>query len=948
MTEATSSDRIVEDDPGQQSTRQALALELFDSLLDAGDVERRSSIERLNSEDPALAELVTQLLRADVDPDSRLNCLEPLPEDDEDTDDQLIGSRLGAWRILDLIGRGGMGVVYRAERADGQFEQVCALKLIAVGLSHASARQRFLRERQILARLTHDNIANLIDGGVTARHEPWFAMELVDGTPLIRWCDDRRLGLRERIVLFQQVLDAVRYAHSKLVVHRDLKPSNILVTAEGRAKLLDFGVAKLLEENSAADGQTIDLAFTPEYAAPEQIIGQNVGPAADIFTLGVLLYTLLSGAHPFGREHGSHALLRQRLSRMEAPIEALAQAAARQSTEEAQKRRLRPPALRRALRGGLGAIVQRCLNHDPAQRYISVDGLSSDLTRWLESRPVLAYKGQWRYRAGQFIKRNRLALSFGSVIAIGTIAFAIDRGVQLTKTRYERDLYTRTFDFVTDVMARAASGPDGDDMTVREALSLMERELDKRDLPLEARSWISSFIADAHLSANDPTAAFETATQGIATSATKGGLVQARLLEGQSMAQEMAGNHAGAVASLDAALEIVERQRASDIQVATLSRLLTNKVRYGVRQRLIPFDQAQALAERAIALGDRSRAGPRTSPQDQAQAYIALVDVHLLARRYDRARVTLTEVEALLERQGLLGKDMLLDAYLAAQHLVLGDTADTLTALESLIGRWTASYGPNFRSVASLRAQYAEALERAGRIDESIDESEQARRIIRRDDTRSLDVLDLDRLIARRLLRRGDTARASEFATSLANTLGSRDDPGARPLLSQTWSLRAEARLLENDPVAAGAMIDEAMAALAGLDDEDLGFTRAQRVANRVRAERCLLTGDIACAQLNARAVLDSSVSVLDDPHEILIAQRTLGLAMIARPDGRESGHRELATARATAAKLFGACNSYTRAMERNHPVPGASVLAELDGQGCRETSAKAPTAPSS
>lgn len=948
MTEAMSSGHMADDSVGHDSIRQARALELLDSLLDAVESDRRTTIQRLQTEDPALADLVTQLLSADSRPDSRLDQLGSLPDENEDTIDTLVGTRLGAWRIVDLIGRGGMGVVYRAERADGQFEQACALKLIAVGLSHASARQRFLRERQILARLTHDNIANLIDGGVTERHEPWFAMELVDGTPLIRWCDERRLGLRERIVLFHQVLDAVRYAHSRLVVHRDLKPSNILVTPEGRVKLLDFGVAKLLEENSAASGQTIDLAFTPEYAAPEQIVGHNVGPAADIFTLGVLLYTLLSGTHPFGREQGSHALLRQRLSRLDAPIEPLAQAAARQPVEESHKRRLRPPALRRALRGGLSAIVHRCLNHDPAQRYISVDGLANDLNRWLESRPVLAYKGQWRYRAGQFIKRNRLALTFGTLIAAGSIAYMVDRGIQLTKTRYERDLYTRTFDFVTDVMARASSGPNGDDMTVREALTLMERELDKRDLPVEARSWISSFIADAHLSANDPGAAVETATHGIATSAKDGGLVQARLLEGQSMAQEMAGNHTAAIASLDAALAIVERQRASDIQVATLSRLLTNKVRYGIRQRLIPFDQAQTMAERAIALGDPSRSGPRTKTEDQAQAYIALVDVHLLARQYEQARATLADVEGLLQRQGLLGKDMLLDAYLAAQHLVLGDTDEALSALDPLIERWTATYGPNFRSVASLRAQYAEALERAGRIDESIDESEQARRIIRRDDTRSLDVLDLDRLIARRLLRRGATGRAAEFATNLAATLDSREDPGARALLSQTWSIRAEAELQAGDPAAVGAMIDAAQSALDGMTDDDLGFTRAQRVLDRVRAEQCLLAGDLPCARNHAQAVLDSSVSVLDDPHEILLARRTLGLAMIARPGEREPGRRELAEARAIAEALFDACNPYTRAMERERPVLGAAVLADVDTQRCDQTPrAATPDSPS-
>lgn len=907
------------------TVRYARALNLFEELIDLDPPNRDTRLRTLRANEPDLAEVVTRLLTADAEPDTRLD--QTASAVDEDHAAHLVGTRLGAWHIIDVIGRGGMGVVFRADRADGQFEQTCALKLIGIGLGHAGARQRFLRERQILARFKHDNIATLIDGGVTDRHEPWFAMELVEGTPITHWCDEHELGLRARVMLFQQVLDAVRYAHSQLVVHRDLKPSNILVTQSGRVKLLDFGVAKLLEEQPVADGQTIDIALTPEYAAPEQILGENIGPAADIYALGVLLYTLLSGQNPFTEMARGQALFRKRLAGKRVEIESLATVAGRLPADVTQQRRLRPAALRRALRGGLAAIVHRCLNDDPAHRYISVDGMADDLNRWLENRPVLAYKGQWRYRATQFIKRNRVPLASAAVIAVFVIGFIVYRGIQLAETRYERDLYTRTFNFVTDVLARATSSDSGRDMTVREALNLMLDEMDRRDLPADARSWLTSMIADVKVNANDPQAAAAAIEEELDTSAGASGLVQSRLLEGQAMALEMAGKHAAAIESLDRALALVERERVDDIQVAAQSRLLTTKVRFGIRQRLVPLDQARALAERAIALGDPERTGPHTSIEDLAQAYIALVDVHILSREYEKARDTLATVESILDDAELLGNDMLLDAFLAAQHLILGDTAQAAGSLERLIEQWTNVYGPNFRSVASLTAQYAEALERLGRVDEAIEASERARRIIRTDDTQSMDVLNLDTLIARRLLRTGDYARAWTYAENLGETLAGREDAGARSALAQTWILRAETSLLEQHPERTAALLDSAQAVLATLSADEVGATRAQRSFERVSAEYCLTNGDFACAERHGRQARELTVSVLDDPHEVLLADRAYALALLGQPDRADSGRRILEETGRTASRLFGDCNPFARIMARTQPALGSKAL---------------------
>src|SRR5690606_16301046 len=288
------------------------------------------------------------------------------------------------------------------------------------------------------------------------------------------------------------------------------------------------------------------------------------------------------------------------------------------------------------------------------------------------------------------------------------------------------------------------------------------------------------------------------------------------------------------------------------------------------------------------------------------------------ARRYDDARATLAQVEALLRAKGLLGNDMLLDAYLAAQHLVLGDNDLALAAFETLIAAWTQKYGPDFRTVASLQAQYAVALERAGRVAESLRASVDARRIARPDDTSSMDVLDLDRLIARRLLRTGDHARAAVFARNLGEALAQRDEPHARSVLAQTWLLRAEAALLAGDaPSSVAALFDNARSTLDGLDATDLRVIRARRMVDRLEAERSLLAGDNAGAERHARAALESVVDVLDDPHEVLLAHRALGLALLRQPGKADAGRRELDEARRLATSLFDDCNPFVLAMDQ-------------------------------
>jgi tetratricopeptide (TPR) repeat protein/predicted Ser/Thr protein kinase len=316
---------------------------------------------------------------------------------------ELEGHQVGPYRIVRELARGGMGVVYLAERADGQFEQRVALKLIKRGMDSDEIHRRFLAERQILAQLNHPHIARFYDGGVTGDGRPWFAMEYVEGRPITRHCEERRLGVPERLRLFQDVCDAVRYAHQNLVVHRDLKPSNILVSESGEVRLLDFGIAKLLESGAGAEPLTrTELrALTPEYAAPEQVRGEPVTTATDVYALGGVLYELLAGRRAFRFERHTPAELERVICTVDPP----------------------PP----GVSGDLDTIVLKALQKDPARRYSSAEALLDDLRRQERGLPVRARPASVGYRTLRFVQRHRVA-----VIAGGAVLLALVGGLGAT------------------------------------------------------------------------------------------------------------------------------------------------------------------------------------------------------------------------------------------------------------------------------------------------------------------------------------------------------------------------------------------------------------------------------------------------------------------------------------------------------------------------------------
>jgi eukaryotic-like serine/threonine-protein kinase len=403
------------------------AKKLLNEALDLEPGERDCFIQEACGDAPELLAEVRSLLSW-VDQSGEfletpaLRVADLVPE--EQSADGLVGQSLGPWRILDVIGHGGMGTVYRAERADAAFKRIVAIKVVRRGAHAANIIDRFHRERETLAALDHPNIARLIDGGSTRDGKPYFVMEYVDGIRVDTFCDERKLTIDQRMEVFRTICAAVQYAHHALVVHRDLKPDNILVSREGTPKLLDFGIARVMSdapariENEAATAATWML--TPDYASPEQIHGGVMTTASDVYSLGVLLHVLLTGRPPYRLRPGSHADMSAQLATATVPLPSESfKAAAPGVRERAVARGATPQSLSRRLRGDIDAIVLRALARDLPSRYLSVDQLVDELERHVTHHPVAARGKHWTYRASAFFRRHRVALSLaGAFVAV--------------------------------------------------------------------------------------------------------------------------------------------------------------------------------------------------------------------------------------------------------------------------------------------------------------------------------------------------------------------------------------------------------------------------------------------------------------------------------------------------------------------------------------------------
>ena len=383
----------------------------------------------------------------------------------DDHRDLLIGQTVGHYKILKQIGGGGMGAVYLASRADQQYEKHVAIKLIKRGMDTDSVLRHFRNERQILANFDHPNIARLLDGGATNDGLPYFVMEYVEGLPIDQYCQRHGLSIAERLKLFCGVSAAISYAHRRAVIHRDIKPSNILVTTDGTPKLLDFGIAKILQPGNAVDALATVTGLrlmTPEYASPEQVRGQPVTTATDVYSLGVVLYHLLTGQKPYRLktrtpEEISRAILEQEPTRPSMAIAAAVSAgqspraggtpatAEPAATAEPPKSLIPNPKL---LRGDLDNAVLMALRKEPDRRYQSVEQFSEDIRRYLEDRPLLARKDTLLYRVQKFARRNKIAVAATAVVFISLIGGLITTGWEARRATIERARAERRFNDV--------------------------------------------------------------------------------------------------------------------------------------------------------------------------------------------------------------------------------------------------------------------------------------------------------------------------------------------------------------------------------------------------------------------------------------------------------------------------------------------------------------------
>ena len=543
-------------------------------------------------------------------------------------------AHIGAYRIVRELGRGGMGTVYLGERADAQFEMRVAVKLIKRGMDTDAVLQRFRHERQILAGLEHPNIARLLDGGTTEDGLPYFVMEYVDGQPIDEYCRTHQLSLDQRLRLFRQVCTAVSYAHQHLVIHRDIKPSNILVTTDGVPKLLDFGIAKLLDTGEDAVTMTMTTEFgaqamTPQYASPEQLRGARVTTVSDVYALGVLLYELLAGARPYELTGKSSDEVRHIVADTDIVKPSLT--AARRGDDVTARR----------VRGDLDAIVNTAMRKDPAERYGSVALLDDDVRRHIDGLPVVARGDSWTYRTARFVRRRKLGVAAAAAIVITLVGGVIATSSQARVARAERARAERRF---SDVRRLSTSFL----FEFHDAIATLPGSTPARLLVVsKALEYLDSLAAEA--------AGDRDLQQELAAAYDRVGDVQ-----GNPGAANL-GDIDGAIKSYEKAAAI-RRALAADAPESLQSRvdMATSTMRIGyayfargaVKDAVGKFREALATREEAFGAGVPSKSAARAAlAETTARLCTTLIAVGDVPGAIDNCRRNLTLTEELLRER---------------------------------------------------------------------------------------------------------------------------------------------------------------------------------------------------------------------------------------------------------------------------------------------------------
>ncbi len=682
-------------------------LELFGRLVDAPVDERENALGELVAGEPALHARLVRLLALDASGNDLAAEVSAWRDTLIASDAAKVPARIGAWRIVRELGSGGMGRVHLAERADGAYEQQVALKLIRTDAITPAALARFAAERRILARLDHPGIAALVDGGVDDEGQPWFAMQYVDGRPLPQHCVERNLDAAARVRLMIGVCDAVAYAHRQLVVHCDLKPSNVLVDERSQPRLLDFGIARLLAANdsdASVATQTQARVMTPGYAAPEQLVGETVGVAADVYALGAMLHELLAGRRPYADDGETPAAIALAQARGEPP-----------PMSHGPTRAGGVPAIR--LRGDLDLIVATALRHDPERRYLGAAALADDLRRHLDGRPLLAQRDRRGVRLRKFVSRHRVAVPAVALAAIALVATAVYASLQSLDARHQAQRAESVRAFLLGLFEQA--DPDrggGRSLSARDLIDAGARRV-RHDLggDPDTRIELLGVVGNLYASLGDSAAAADVHATRLAAAQRQYPTgdpreVRARIDLAQAeserdhfeRARELAD---GALAALGNGGEAMLRADA----LATLGAIEKRAGRYdaaidGQRRRIAVLRQTHA---DGIAL---------------AAAYDDLgVAQHALAR-YDESARNYAEALRLVEAHGDVAPSLLLriryDLALAEHENGHYERADALFRRNLELARET--YGDAHRSVADQLYQLGQNARQSGREADSL------------------------------------------------------------------------------------------------------------------------------------------------------------------------------------------------------------------------------------
>jgi tetratricopeptide (TPR) repeat protein/predicted Ser/Thr protein kinase len=823
--------------------------EIFDAVIDTPKHDRTALLDRLCGDGDMRRE-VEELLAADVLGDvldahtSVLRGAAAAAWAHDQDAAAPCGAVIGSWRVVRELGRGGMGVVLLVDRADGQFEQRAALKLIKRGMDSEALLARFRRERQILARLSHPNIARLLDGGVAADGRSYLVMEYIDGIPLPDYCAQRKLGLRARIDCLLQVCAALQFAHRQLVVHLDIKPSNVLVTESGEVKLLDFGIARLLgaEQTGLATqpGIARDSPLTPAYAAPEQLRGESVSTATDIYSLGCLTYEVLTGRRPFGLDEATS--LR--------PPSSVFDRAHPELPSSAAARRADPPVPPRNLRGDLDTILLKALQPEPERRYVTIEALAQDLRGHVQGAPIAARRDSALYRTGKFVRRHRVgvALALTALLALlATTTFAV---WEARSARAQAQRAETVTDFLIGIfrVADPRGTPGGAKFSARDVLDSGAKRL---QTGLDREPQLASSLAEVLGKVYGELGEYDRAIALLQRSLVLRGDRKAddgAVADTISMlarAQYEKGDYASALQNAQHALN-AHRSRgkaASPMIAADLG------LQGEIARRQGDFDHAEALLKQALDMSRATLVAPHAQIAAQLNELAALYsDMHRLPEG-----MTSTE-QALAMFRGLYGDNHLDVAEnlvnLAVFRMQTERIAEALPLFDEAIAICRRLLPPDHPMLADALAGHARAFDRLGRYVDA--------------EPQYLEALAMQR----RLLGNQHPALAATLNNLAVLHFHEDDYAGAADFSRQAMAIWAA----QGKPEHPFALISKSHLAVALRESGDLA--EGERIGREVLEARRRLAGDNNLAVSISLDDLGVTLRVLGRGAEALVLQR--------------------------------------------------------------------------